>query len=205
MKLSGLLLNIIITCPGLLFFAGCNPYSTFVLDNDNSIKQLNEMVKDYDVRVTTKHKIYESDNLIIRRDSTLVENYITGTNIPVTNINQLQPSSESFPTNQLIKIQKRNHTAAAYKGLVYGAGGGAFSGLIIGAILGVKDNSGAIPVYDPNSGTQSLTSKSKPISQYIILGTVGGTIIGGIVGAVIGAIIGQWEDIDIIYKLEKSN
>jgi hypothetical protein len=191
-----------------------------VLSNDTSLKELNELVRERYVRVTTNDSIYTGDNIIINRDNTVIENYSTTQNlIPLSGIKSVTYTSNNkppdgyiilrndrsikahniytlindsvrydedittsviFPTQELVKIQKRNHLASTFNGIGYGLMSGVVTGILIGTI--------------------AIVAGGDPYILVVTLGALG--ISGTILGAVIGAAVGQWEDINVTYRFE---
>jgi len=232
------LLFLLLICSGFIMVTGCNPHSSIVLSNDASLKKLNDMVKERSVRVTTTDSIYTGENITIKRDSTVIENYsksprvipyssmknisyvygkefldgyiilnnnqsIKAQNIVIANkdtmirFDEIITTSVIFPSKDLIKIQRKEHTVSTFNGLGYGCLSGAVAGAIVGVFLighvgDVPDNSNM-----PNGSGQATSPVFTATLMGAFFGTIGGTLTG--------AILGQWEDIDITYQYEHSS
>jgi hypothetical protein len=175
MKKCSFLLFLLLISSGFLLLTGCYPGSSIVLSNDASLKELNELVKERSVLVTTTDSVYTGDNIIINRDSTVIENYST--------IQNLIPLSVTFPTKELVKIQTRNHLVSTFNGFGYGLMIGVVGGVLIGSI--------------------GFAASGDPLLLLVTLSALG--ISGTIMGAVLVTGIGQLEDINITYRFENKS
>ena len=217
-----------------ILITGCSPHNiNFVVSDNASLQKLNELVQDRTVMVTTKDSIYSGENIIIKSDSTIVENFgfkprvipyfsmreirysnglgtagivelkdkqifkaqdIYIVNIDTIKFNEVITISEIFPTNDLIKIQRRDHLHSALKGLGYGVSIGAVTGAILGTFVG---NSGGSPPPEMQNEPVGSNFEGTPRPIIIVFSTIVGGLSGSIIGSVTGAILGQWQDINI--------
>jgi energy-converting hydrogenase Eha subunit A len=238
MKIGNNLLLLIIISSRFIFLTGCFPQTNYVLTNEDSIRKLNDMVKERTIRVTATDSVYSGDNIIIKHDTTVVEKYSTIPNtipsssmkylsyvygsesldgiiilknarqIKAKNINlpkndstirfdEIITTSTSFPTDKLVKIQRREHTAAAFNGIGYGILFGAAAGTVAGMFVGHVDD---VP---DNTGRPDGSGQGYSRIELMGWGAITGAIIGIIPGVITSSVIGQWEDIDITYQYEK--
>jgi hypothetical protein len=100
-----------------------------------------------------------------------------------------------FPTNELLKIQRRDHIHSTMKGLGYGLAGGAGIGAILGTFVG--NTGGNEP---PGLIASGSNFQGTPRPVIFIASTIFCGIGGAIVGSITGAIMGQWQDINITYN-----
>src|ERR1035437_10178375 len=106
MKKNSSLLFLFLICSGYLLLPGCYPGSSIVLSNDTSLKELNELVKGRSVRVTTTDSVYTGDNIIINRDTTVIENYSTTQYlIPLSSIKNITYTSNNKPPDGYIILK----------------------------------------------------------------------------------------------------
>jgi hypothetical protein len=217
-KCSNLLLLLLITS-GFLLLTGCCPGSSIVLSNDASLKELNELVKERSVRVTTD-SVYTDDNIIITRDTTVVENYSTIQNlIPLSGIKSITYTSNNKPPdgyiilkndqsikaqniytlmNDSVKYDQDITTSVIFptKELVKIQKRNHFASTLNGAGYGLMSGIAVGALI----GSIGFAAVGDPLFLVVTLGAVG--ISGTILGTVIGAGIGQWEDINITYRFE---
>ena len=111
------LLYLLLISFGFLMITGCNPHSSIMLSNDASLKKLNDMVKERSVRVTTTDSIYTGNNIIIKRDSTIVENIYTKPKvIPFSSMRSINYTTNIQPLDGFIEL-KNNQVIQAEKGI----------------------------------------------------------------------------------------
>jgi uncharacterized lipoprotein YajG len=100
MKKAHMLLSTLLISFGFLILTGCNPHTSIVLSNDAALKKLNDMVKDRNIRVTTTDSIYTGNNIIINRDSTILENISSKPKvIPYSSMKIINYTTDSPPLN----------------------------------------------------------------------------------------------------------
>jgi hypothetical protein len=227
---------------GHTMLSGCNPNNiNVILTNDDSINKLNDLVKERTIQATTSERIYAGNNIIVRSDSTIIQNiyskprvipYSNMKNIIYTTVNQplngiielkngekikansiyisasdtvikfdeVIINSETFPTIELLKIQRRDHLHSTVNGFGYGIMGGAAIGAILGTFIGNTGGNGY-------PGQQQAGSQNEGTPRVVIfmVSTIIGGILGSTIGTLTGAILGQWQDIDVTYRYEKNS
>jgi hypothetical protein len=121
---------------------------------------------------------------------------IAARNIYILNIdtvirfNEATTTSVIFTTNELIKVQRRDHLHSTINGFGLGIAGGIGVGAILGTFVG-----GVSPEAPP--GQQQSAYGTSTRGDNILEGLMAGCILGPIFGATAGAILGQWQDINI--------
>jgi len=171
-------INIFILLGSFLFFIGCG-HSSFLLSDENSLKELNDIVKEKHVNVTVNDSIYEGDNLNIKRDYASME-----LNTPI-----------SFPTKELKKIKIKDISSSISRGIGYGLGGGMVAGLILGSFVGTA--------YNPHAQTAPMQhDENLPRWQIMSYSSILGIVTGSIGGAIEGALADNGDTIDIIYNFD---
>ena len=233
MKKVNIILFLLLFGPNFLLLVGCNPHNSIVLSNNETLKKLNEMVNERSVRVTTTDSVYTGDNIIINRDSTIVENYSTEKNvISLSSIKSIIYTSSHKPPDGII-ILKNDLSIKAQKiymlmkdSVKYSEDvttsvifptkelvkiqkrnhlASTFKGAEYGLLGGLA--TGAMLgtfVRIPESAPSAWPAIRLSRIQIWIGTTCFCGFLGTIAGAIAGAILGQWEDIDIVYNFEKS-
>ena len=210
---------ILIICSGYLLLPGCSPGS-IVLKDDASLKDLNEMVKERRVRVTTLDSVYEGENILITRDSTTLK-YLTTKPKVVTfsNIKEFHFDSGSntegtieLKDNQIFKV--RNINISNFDSIVrfdamipgpfifptkditkiqrWGHLNSVLNGMRIGFLGGAVAGTllGFVIGLSSTEVTNSGRHPSGDQEIYVILGSCVGGFTGVLFGAAIGASLG---------------
>ena len=114
MKITYYLLFLLLFGTGCPLLTGCNPHNiSIVLTNDASLKKLNEIVKERIIRVTTKDSIYTGDNIVVNRDSTLVQNIFNKPRvIPYASMKSINYTTDRQPLDGIIELKNGNEIKA---------------------------------------------------------------------------------------------
>jgi|ERR1035438_2582810 hypothetical protein len=169
------ILSLLLLVSGLLLLTGCSPQSSIVLSNDAALKHLNEMVSNVPVRVTTRDSTYTGDNIIITRDSTILENISTKPKvIPYLSMKVINYTTQSPPLNGFI-ILKNNEQIEAQN-------------------INIANNDTVIRFDEVITTSRILPTKSliKIQKKNHLAGTISGLGIGTMGGIVLGAILGTF-------------
>jgi hypothetical protein len=203
-----------------------------VLKNDDSIRILNEMVKESRVRVTALNSVYEGENIIITCDSTTLEILTANPKVVAfSNIKEFhfKPGSNTEETIQLKDNQIFNvrniiisnqdsiirfdamipapfvfHTKDITKIQRWGHVTSISSGMVYGFMSGVLLGAAVGTVISAGTGgsSNSGTHHWEDLESFLSGGMMIGGSLGLVVGAGIGGAVGQWDDIDITYSFE---
>ncbi len=197
---QGRLLSILFTASlCILLLTGCNPKTSIILTDNESIANLNEQVKDKFVRLKTVNGTYEGENLVIRKDSSFIKNLPailreipnSSGNDSISTFDELLPAPFGFPTKDLTRIQIKSSNGQA----MIGMGLGMASGVIIGATGGFTLS---------QSSSYSGSHEDSNMGPVLI---IGGCFMGGGLGALFGygagAFFEKWEQIDVTVKFPK--
>jgi hypothetical protein len=111
-KVCALLCRLLIST-GFLLLTGCNPHTSIVLSNDAALKKLNDIVKDRNIRVTTLDSIYTGNNIIINRDSTILETISSKPKvIPYSSMKIINYTTDNPPLNGSIVLKNNEQIEA---------------------------------------------------------------------------------------------
>lgn len=217
-------------CSAFLFLNGCFPHKNIDLTDDNSLRKLNELIKDRALHVKTKGENYFGNNVIVSRDSTLIEDISTRRKtIPYISMKEINFDSDLeklngnivLKNNQVIKARDIQISVSdsvirfdevITKSVIFPTielktiykinhpESGSLYGLLGGTVVGA--------VLGTFLGTpKAKTESSDGFSRFQIAfysSCVGG-ISGAIIGMLTGEIIGDWWDINVNYEFNENS
>jgi len=107
---------------GFSLLSGCSPHNiSIVLTNEASINKLNEIAKGRTIQVTTPDSVYSGNNIVVTRDSTLVQNILNKPKvIPFSSMKSINYTTNRQPLDGIIElknggeIQAQNIYISAY-------------------------------------------------------------------------------------------
>jgi hypothetical protein len=228
-------ISIILSATSLCFFliTGCNSTSNVVLTNDDSIRNLNEIVKERFVRVKTANETYEGENLIIGRDSTFINNFPGIPRvIPNSNIKEIRYSSGSNAADvielnnkqilNVYNIHNSNYdTVTTFdeslpvpfgfptKYLILIQYRNHLISTLTGMGIGLGGGVVAGTILGLEVGLNSTSVSNSGVHRgedagiITVLGSCGGGLFGALLGGAIGAGLGGWKDINVTVNFEK--
>jgi len=114
MKIRHHLYFIILIYSGFILFSGCGSHNiNFVVSDDASIQRLNEMAQGRTIQATTKDSIYSGNNIIIKNDTTVVENISTAPRvIPYSSMKSIKYTTERPPLDGIIELKNKHQIQA---------------------------------------------------------------------------------------------
>lgn len=234
MKKNSCLIFLLFICSVYLLLPGCSTGS-IVLKDDASMKELNEMVEESRVRVTTLDSVYEGENILITRDSTTLEiltakpKVVSFSNIKEIHFNAGSNIEETIQLkdNQIFKarniITSNMDSTVRFDAMIpepfifptksitkiqrWGHVNSMFSGMRYGMISGALLGVavGAVLGSGSTGSSNSGSHQGEEIASAISVCIICGGSLGLVVGTGFGATVGQWEDIDIAYRFENKS
>jgi len=220
-----------VVCLSFLFLTGCFPNEKYVLTNDSTLAKLNKRMKDRFVRIPTNTCIVEGENLIVKRDSTFINN---GPGIPrtvsISDIREIRYSADS-KTEGVIELNNKkslnainihnldNDTVTTFdeklpspfgfptKDLTLiqykSKNGEAMKGIGIGIVSGIAVGTavGYIQYHSKSEGIDAGEEQIGNLAGLVETCCIGGGV-GALVGFVAGAQVEKWEDVDIVVNFD---
>jgi len=101
------LLFLLLFSAGYPLLTGCNPHNiSIVLTNEASLNKLNEIAKGRTIQVTTPDSVYSGNNIVVSRDSTLVQNiYNKPKVIPFSSMKSINYTTDRQPLEGIIELE----------------------------------------------------------------------------------------------------
>lgn len=211
-----------------IFITGCNPHNiNIVLSDEASMQRLNELVQDRVVQVTTKDSIYNGNNILVKNDSTVVENIsIEPKVIPYSSMKSVRYSKNSNMLNGIIELKNDKQinakniyitnidtvikfdevitTSAIFptSELIKIKRRDHLHSTIKGFGFGILGGAATGAILGTFVGSADL-GQGPSRGEIWIESTIVCTVLGAIAGTTIGAILGQWQDINIQFDKNK--